>query len=167
MIKVIDNAVPLLALKTFYDKITSSRFPWYWSPVVSDGANEVDTKKQFFNFQFAHNLYDKNVPRNEWFNQVSGLLDFIPDLHSLVRYKINCNPCYSSVVEHSFHTDVSFECTTAIIYLNTNNGYTLFESGEKVESVAGRMVIFPSSTLHTGTTCSDTQGRFVANVNYF
>lgn len=163
-IRVIDNAVPLFALRDFYNKITSHMFPWYYAKVVEQGVTEDDEK---YNFQFSHTLYNGNVPKDNNFHVVSNLLDFVPDLHALVRFKVNANPRYSEIIEHTYHTDTPFECNTAIIYLNTNNGYTKFITGEKVESVEGRMVIFPSSLLHTGTTCTDKQCRFVANVNYF
>ena len=58
------------------------------------------------------------------------------------------------------------DSTTSIFYVNTCNGYTYFEDGSKVESVANRMVIFPNGTKHAGTTCSDRPGRIVINFNY-
>ena len=161
---VTDNIMPPTALISFLNKISSSNFPWYYSPVV--GA-DVDIIDEGFNFQFAHTLYDRNVPRNEWFNSVSFILDFIPNLHSLVKFKVNFNPRYSSVIEHTYHVDVPFECKTSVLYLNTNDGYTLFETGEKIQSVENRLVTFPSQLLHTGTTCTDQKGRFVVNINYF
>ena len=57
--------------------------------------------------------------------------------------------------------------TTSIFYVNTNDGYTLFEDGTKVESVANRMLSFPANMRHTGTTCTDQQIRIVINFNYF
>lgn len=164
-IVVADNVMPPIALIGFLNKISSSNFPWYYSPVVSDA--KLDDSNEGFNFQFSHTLYNGNVPRNEWFNTLSYILDFIPNLHSLVKLKVNFNPRYSSIIEHTYHTDVPFDCKTSILYLNTNDGYTLFETGEKIQSVENRLVTFPSNILHTGTTCTDQKGRFVVNINYF
>jgi hypothetical protein len=50
--------------------------------------------------------------------------------------------------------------------MNTCNGYTLFEDGTKVESVANRIVTFPNSMKHTGTTTTDSEYRMVINFNY-
>ena len=50
--------------------------------------------------------------------------------------------------------------------MNTNDGYTKFEDGTKVESVANRMVTFPNSMKHTGTTTSNSEYRLVINFNY-
>ena len=57
--------------------------------------------------------------------------------------------------------------TTSIFYVNTNNGYTKFEDGTKVESVANRMITFPSNMKHTGTSCTDEKKRIVINFNYY
>ena len=51
--------------------------------------------------------------------------------------------------------------------MNTNNGYTIFEDGAKVESVANRMITFPANVKHKGTSCSDEKTRVNINFNYF
>ena len=50
--------------------------------------------------------------------------------------------------------------------MNTNNGYTEFEDGTKVESVANRFVSFPEKMKHRGTSCTDKKTRIVININY-
>ena len=47
------------------------------------------------------------------------------------------------------------------------NGYTIFEDGAKVESVANRMITFPANVKHKGTSCSDEKTRVNINFNYF
>ena len=41
---------------------------------------------------------------------------------------------------------------TSILYMNTNNGYTKFETGETVQSVENRLVTFSNHVQHTGST---------------
>ena len=71
------------------------------------------------------------------------------------------------------HTDYGLGGTTnhsgksAVFYLNSNNGYTLFEDGTKVESVAGRLLVFDPHMAHTGSSSTDTKNRVVINFNYF
>ena len=48
----------------------------------------------------------------------------------------------------------------------TNNGYTEFENGMKVESVENRWVSFPEDIKHRGTSCTDEKVRVVINFNY-
>ena len=78
------------------------------------------------------------------------------------------------IEESDFHTDIMgpteekiSQMTTAIYYVNANNGYTEFEDGTKVESVENRIVIFPSNIKHRGTSCTNEQTRMVINFNYF
>ena len=56
--------------------------------------------------------------------------------------------------------------TTAIFYVNSNNGYTEFENGAIVESEENRMVVFPAEMKHRGTSCTDKKIRVVINFNY-
>ena len=56
---------------------------------------------------------------------------------------------------------------TAIFYVNSNNGYTIFkESKKKVRSVENRLVIFPSELEHCGGSCTDNKQRVVINFNF-
>ena len=51
--------------------------------------------------------------------------------------------------------------------MNTNNGYTEFEDGTKVESVENRIVYFDGSIPHNSSTCTDQKVRAVISINYF
>ena len=90
---------------------------------------------------------------------------------SLVRAKINLLHKTETIIEHHSHIDIENppnDLKTAILYLNTNNGYTKFETGEKVDSVANRLITFKGSTKHFGTTNSCAAPyRVVLNLNYF
>ena len=56
---------------------------------------------------------------------------------------------------------------TAIFYINTNNGYTEFQSGVRVSSVANRVCIFDSNLKHRGVTRTEGEHqRVVVNFNY-
>jgi hypothetical protein len=62
--------------------------------------------------------------------------------------------------------NVALHFTTSILYINTNNGYTELESGEKIESVANRLVSFPTNIKHRGVSQTDEQTRVLLNFNY-
>ena len=89
------------------------------------------------------------------------------DLATICKVKVNMNTRTSKIVEHGFHTDVPFKCKTSILYLNTNDGYTIFEDGTKIESVENRLVTFDSHIKHSGTSCTNQKVRLVLNMNYF
>ena len=84
-----------------------------------------------------------------------------------MRIKANVHARTHKIIEHGLHIDFQHpEMETAIYYVNTNNGYTMFENGTKVESVANRLVVFPTEMFHSGTTCTDEPRRVVINFNY-
>ena len=79
----------------------------------------------------------------------------------------------SEIIPHSFHTDYKItsnrydKVTTSIFYINSNDGYTEFEDGTRIESIGNRLVTFPIHLKHTGTTCTNHSVRIVINYNYF
>jgi hypothetical protein len=66
-----------------------------------------------------------------------------------------------------FHTDYEYKCKTAILYMNTCNGYTQFENGEKVLSEENKIIVFDSNLKHAAVNQTDTKQRIVININYF
>lgn len=157
-IKIIDNVLPPPILKELQAVLTAENFPWF----LADGVNFVkDGHRQFFHLFYAN----KTI--------VSEFTEFlIPfekylKMAATVRIKANLTWKTSTIVEHGFHCDFDIRCKTAIFYVNTNDGYTVFKSGEKVESVENRLVIFDSWNEHSGTTCTDKDYRIVINFNYF
>ena len=90
----------------------------------------------------------------------------------LDRIKANLTPKTFFHRRSGFHIDLNpndpyQHTTTAIYYVNSNNGYTRFEDGTKVDSVGNRMVLFPSMTMHGGTTSTDSRYRMVINFVYY
>lgn len=96
---------------------------------------------------------------------------------SLIRLKVNVTFNSSEVVELGYHQDRVSDTgefdhmMNACFYLNTCDGYTRFldkdgKPGDKVESVANRLVYFPNSVKHAGTTTSNEKARYVVNINY-
>ena len=86
-------------------------------------------------------------------------------------YRLNINLCPKIGSTSKFHTDTNGQeneekMTTAIYYLNTNNGYTEFEDGTKVDSVRNRLVVYPTNTTHRAAGQTDTNKRIVINFNY-
>ena len=134
-------------------------FEWFFNDVTSfedDGSDE---------FQFCHMLYDGS-PRTRY-DLIKPLVDKINPF-TLVRVKANLITKTHKIKEYGLHKDFEYDnLTTAIFYINTCNGYTLFENGEKVNSVENRLVQFDSNVKHTGTSCTDEMIRCVVNLNYF
>ena len=101
----------------------------------------IDNADDEDKFQFIHVFYHEHAP-------VSPCVEVINPIMEKLEEKLK-------------------QWTTSIFYMNTNNGYTIFENGTKVESVANRMITFPANIKHTGTSCTDEKTRVVINFNYF
>ena len=171
--QVIDDFLPEEQFNEFSDLLMGSGMIWNWCDVVD--YEEWNKNK----FQFTHTFFSDN---QGFISPLSDLVKPFIDLlkmNVLIRIKANLNvKCEENIRESKFHydhelvgsrlPDGTLTSYTAIYYVNTNNGYTLFKDGNfKVDSVANRMVIFDSSKLHKAVNCTDEKKRVVINFNYF
>ena len=155
--EIIDNFLSDSEFDQVFHMIANTEFPWYFGMVVS-GVSENKYS------QFTHCFYNYDQPTH-YYPKLRFFREKLK-VKSLVRIKANLNPRTQTLEEHNYHIDYT-DMKTAILYLNTCNGYTKFKNGEKVDSVKNRMVIFDSNLEHTGTSCTDQYGRLVINFNYF
>ena len=149
--------------------------PWYWV----DGIVTVDDGRiHFVSLGYANN----QIINSEMFTVLAPIIERINPM-ALFRIKANLGlpeKLQSISEEETLHTDhyccdpepegYGKKCpmNTGIYYINTNNGYTVFEDGTKVESIANRLVTFPCHTRHGGIPHNDSnKGRIVVNFNWF
>jgi len=141
-------------------------FAWYYSTDVDYANDEHNTNT----FQFIHMFYQNSAPQ-EKISVVSGILERIKPI-AILRIKANLSTRTPHIVENKFHTDIGGidsqlnQWTTSVFYVNSNDGYTEFEDGTKVESVANRLVSFPADMEHRGTSCTNENIRVIINFNY-
>jgi len=135
--------------------------------------DKIDYEGQKGKFQFTHVFYAEDCPMSNFGDIILPLINTLKSV-SIWRIKANLLTKTSNIIENAFHSDLGSlpeekqkQWTTSIFYVNTNNGYTKFEDGTKVESIANRMITFPSNMKHTGTSCTDENIRVVINFNYF
>ena len=170
-IKIIDDFMPAKVFEEFQSIIRE--IPWQTS-IVLDDELQCDP---IYNFMLTHKFYDKYKPQSElFFKYIEPLLTHIK-VRSLIRVRANLTMRTEKIIKHGFHIDYQAivdgefqetnNCFSSILYLNTNDGYTEFENGTRVESIENRLVTFPISYKHTGTTCTDKPFRSVINFNYF
>jgi hypothetical protein len=142
--------------------IDNEKFPWYYTPGIAY-PNEV---KQVDKFQFFNLMYRNDVGvKSDYYDNLMPLLSKI-NPKEVLRVKANLGTRTTTNIEGGMHTDSKMEHTTAIFYLNTNNGFTAFENGDKVDSLENRLVVFNSTILHSGFSQTDTNIRVVLNLNY-
>tara|TARA_B100001250_G_C19491764_1_gene653414 strand:+ start:96 stop:605 length:510 start_codon:yes stop_codon:yes gene_type:complete len=165
MIEIYDDFLPKDGFFYLENYIFSKEFPWYYASVLGEGPDRLCDELD--DMQFINMMYLDFMPQGNEFHIIEPIIRS-PKLRvtSLFRVKANMNPRTQEIIKHGFHLDVPYNETTAIYYVNSNNGYTEFEDGTKVESVANRLVKFDSNIRHTGTTCTDSKIRCVINFNY-
>ena len=160
MKEVKDNFLSDKEFKSIQDRILDNEFPWYYN---------VTPEKQF-----THMFYHSNNITSNFFPFVEPLIKKI-DPASLLKVKINLGTRTEKTEKSILHCDGDDAWGrregvegwyTSIFYLNTNNGYTYFEDGSKVKSIANRLVIFPCYMSHGGASCTDNDIRVVLNINY-
>ena len=166
--KIVDNFVDQDKFDELQNLLMGNTFPWFYSNGI-DGPDYAEDKNKF---QFYHIFY-MDIPNSAHFKFLNPILDKMDPL-SLKRIKANLLTKTSKIVENTFHVDLEGiseekmkQWTTSIFYMNTNNGYTKFEDGTEIESVANRLVSFPADMKHTGTSCTDEKTRVIINFNYF
>jgi len=120
-------------------------------------------------FQFIQQIFCRNTIISPAFSILNPILQK-ENVVAVARIKANMLLKTEDllVFDWAFHTDLTdTPATTAIYYINSNDGYTLFEDGLKIESIANRFVKFPCNYKHTGTTCTNTDRRVLINFNYY
>ena len=172
-VQIRDNVLTGEELKNLQDAMlldsaqNNRTIPWGISNMYESGKNRMcEEKEAFF---WTHTFHDRQRVESKYFDILFPLLDKI-NPKALVRIRANCNTITDRIIEHGYHTDIPPEsnCNTSIFYVNTNNGYTLFEEdGSKVHSVENRLYTFPCSVRHSSTTATDVTQRVVINFNYF
>ena len=163
--KVIDNFLPKDDFDLVQKFFLSTELPWFWSSGISGREQGNDY------YQFVHKFFDtKNPFQNcqsvKYSNFLQPILNKLSPEH-LFRIKGNLRPHTSSHIISEWHTDMKLNQKTAIFYINTNNGYTLFkESDMRVYSLANRLCVFDGHTEHAGASCTNKSRRIVLNINY-
>jgi len=175
MIKVLDNFLSKENHRLIISMMKDPSFPWSY---IEGTVYSSNNSKNLYDYQFVHMFYNNNTILNSHSFQKLMPLFYALRATVLVRAKANLRPFSDKIIQSEMHVDIDYKdiemrpevmgvMKTAIYYLNTNNGYTLFAEGTKVESIENRVVIFPSNLMHAGTTCTNEKSRIVLNINYF
>ena len=159
--EIIDNFLP----SSQFEKIQSymigdGNFPWFYNNGIVDEDDGLS--------QLIHLFYH---PKGTISRCYSLILPILTKLRVSDIYKIKANliPRTAFRRKTRYHIDGDGLWKwkkTAILYLNTTNGYTSFKGYRNVKTVANRMVIFPNEMEHRAVTCTNKKVRSVINFNY-
>ena len=150
--------------------IMSQKINWF--------LREMDTLPTTNNLNgyFTHNFYNRWEAGGESFQLILPLLNEIKCANP-IHMRANLTLRKEKTLHTAWHTDVdpynlfdgqSVNFKTALFYLNTNNGSTLFDKKElnEVEAIANRLVVFDANVSHCNKYSTNTKDRIVINFNY-
>jgi len=166
-----------------FSMLLGNDFPWFYNEFTDfTGDNKG---------RFIHSFYSGNMFNSDKAFILDPLLNKFY-IHSLMRVKANfttikdnhkktgayhkdidpnmcevCDKLNCSEHENYQKSSITDQITNVVFYLNTNNGYTEFESGEIVPAVKNSMVVFNNKIKHRAV--EHTEGdyhRIVINMNF-
>lgn len=143
----------------------SEEFPWFYNNNVVCGQGNRDL------FQMCHTFYYAWEWRTDYRNLIAPVVNQLDILQPL-RIKANLTFKMDKNYEGGYHIDFNAKDIiqknkTAIFYVTTTDGPTLFEDGTKCDCVENRLVLFDNGIQHSGTFATDAKQRVVVNFNFY
>ena len=164
MYKVIENFAPGVH-ENIVGIMSGPEFAWYYQGFIAKAHEETEDE-----FYFTHTFYsgDTNSITSEYFDSVILPICFLvlgTDI-PMIRAKANLFTKTHTQMKHSFHTDYQFDKHTTLVYsVNTNNGYTEFQDGTIIPSIANQLLIFDGNMEHRSVSQTDIKNRMNLNIN--
>lgn len=165
--KVVDDFLAPEELRALCNAMLAPGFSWRRVPILSSGASEHMAPTE--NGQWVHGFFHcrGSTPYvSPTFRTVRPVIERLGPVR-LLKVKANLTVRRGRHLEYGLHVDTRHpRAMTGILYLNDNNGYTRFDDGSRVDSIANRFVAFDARRRHTGASCTDVPYRLVLNVNW-
>lgn len=146
---------------------------------LSDSISGVRENSYLDQFGLSHVLYneDNGGINSNFFYEFFPIIYFIEQkfnitIKKLIRMRIGINLKISSNnIIHKAHTDFDFPHTTALVYLNTTDGDTLFYDNDgkiifRSSPVENKCILFNGSIPHSSSTPTQTFERIALNINF-
>ena len=157
---IIANFLPPNQFKHIQSVLMGDKFPWFYNDHTcypGDGLSYLS--HVFINMEPPWDG-EKSTHYSLWDDCLERM-----QCHQVYRIKSNLNLRTIFNRSSGWHYDFN-DMMTAVLYINTCNGYTKVKGHGKVKSVANRLLRFSSNIQHAGFTCTDEQSRVVVNFNY-
>ena len=143
--------------------ITSNTFPWMFQNRVANITE--DPEEDLNHYYFVHSLFYRNKIESPFYDDFLYLFQSL-NVQFLHRARVLMFVNQGEQYIHDRHVDHTTNCNTALIYMNSNDGFTDFETGERVESVKNRLLLFDGSIPHSSSTPTNTKERLLLSVTY-
>ena len=161
-VEVIDNFLDSYRFNQLQSCILGPSFDWYYN----NGILTDDTPRGTYQFIHKFVVHD-SIRDSNLYPLLESCINKI-GVNRLIRVKANLNPRTLFHRNGGYHWDEinNLSMKVAILYINTNNGWTDIKGYGKVKCVANRLVKFHSSMEHAGISCTDEKIKVVVNFNY-
>ena len=170
-IEIIDNFLNKDDFEELRKFLMSPRSQWRFVDFIAHKDGRDNDKDGYFVHSFTDRdpeTFKERFLISPDYQKVSKLMDCIKkklNYSQILRVRSSLYPRREKQKPDPFHVDYNFNHKVCIFYLNTNNGFTLFESGEKVNSIANRLLIFDGLEKHCSVVQTDTTARYIININ--
>lgn len=174
-IKVIDNFLDEFTADRISSVLHTTEFPWYFHDHIAYKSENyeqsiiVGEEDGLDRYQFVHSFKtNKFGTTSVLFDQTTlPIIDKLKlNFIQILRAKVNLSLYTGKPYASAFHIDNAEPHKVVLYYVNTNNGYTEFENGEKVSCVKNRIVLFDGTIKHRAIKQTDTKTRIAININY-
>lgn len=161
---IIDNFLSQNDFQRIKNTVESPNFSWNFGNV-----NRLK-ERAYWKSQYVHLFMSIFQDELEFATNnvdiLQPIINFLaPD--KIIRIKCNATPMTYKIFQCGWHKDATSKLTySAIYYINTNDGYTAFKNGDKINSVENRLSIFESRLDHSSTTATNVKRRLVINFTF-
>jgi len=157
--KIIDNFLPKETADLIEEKMLCNTFPWFYE----DCVNTAKDNKRFF---FTHAIIKERVCYSGFYESIAAPILNKLQPNKISRIKCNLYPRENEQYIKGFHIDLPEKHKVLLYSVNTNNGFTLFENGDKVPSIKNTALVFDGNLKHVGVPQTDEKIRMNININY-
>ena len=176
-ILVMDQVIKPDHVKQLRNDLLSKEFPWS----LSAGRVHPDDGDYYFvhvakNCINLHDAGDKDYQiqkENQTFAYEYVYNLVLPlAIHQVARMQFNLNMPSDKAVPDEWHTDFNYEFAkdnqlTAVFFLTDSDGPLNFFNIGAVECKANRVAVFPTGTVHAGSSHTTKGPRISINLNYY
>jgi len=157
--KIIDNFLDKEIFNNFKNILFSKSINWFF-------LQHMTKEDHYF---FGHCFYNHFVPQSPYYIEHIEPMLIKLKVRAVSEIRANLVLKGTNQYQSNFHVDRPFECKTAILYMNTCNGYTILDEDKKIKisSEENKLLIFNSKIKHAGVSQTDVDRRIVINFNYF
>jgi len=159
---IFKNFLPEEDFKKFKIELFEKEFPWFYRD------KQLYYVKNDKTFYFSHGfIKDQTILSDYYKPYIEPILEKLKAT-SILEVRANLLVNTGKKQKSVYHIDFpTFKNKTAILYMNTCNGFTSFEKNKNIPCEENKIVIFNNGIKHAAVSQTDSKRRIVINFNYF